>query len=194
MHREEETGACSVARSLLDRGIVEWWGFRPLSLDLEDVASWIGRASPKLLAALWEITAATHARLRSRCEIWLTRGDIAADDQGRWQIVGSIESRLAEAGYRFDLRLAAQLGKQKLLMLEQVRRILACAVLEGRTFTAAAVARALQSDSADLIDFVDNHLSGALGPWQKASSIEVLLVGCPLRTIRRYSFTRSLHG
>ena len=188
--REQESGACGVARSLLGRAIGEWWGFRALSR--EEVASWIGPASAKLRSAVWEITEGDAGEIAGLWESWVRRGAIARDDQDRWQIVGSVESTFAEAGDRVNAQLATLLGEENVQLLENVRQVLACAALEGRTFTAEAVARALDWDYNDLINLLDDHLCGDDGPLREAPSVSILRVGTSSRPLWRYSFIRNL--
>ena len=110
--RAPESAACWLARSLRDREppIGEWWGLRVLSH--EEVSSWIGSTSPRLLSALWEVTRGDAGELAELWESWVRRRVIAEDDEGRWQIVGTVEQTLAEAGDRFDAQLATLLGEE----------------------------------------------------------------------------------
>ena len=191
--REDETGACQLARSLRRREppIGEWWGFRALSY--EEVSSWVGSASPTLLSDLWQITEGDPGEVAEVWESWSRRKAIAEDDEGRWQIDGPVEKTLAEAGDRFDGQLAGLLGEDGLDLIEDVRKVLACAALEGRTFTAEAVARALEWDPDDLIDLLDDHLCRTDGPLREAGKgVVIFRGGVPIRTVWRYSFSRNL--
>jgi hypothetical protein len=138
--REEESDACAVARSLRRRGLGEWWPLRALSWN--EVASWIGPASPELLSSVWKITEGAPGEIRELWEGWAHRGAIRQDDEGRWRIVGDVEHTLAEAGERFSVQLATLVGGDKLELISDAGEVLACAALEGSTFTAEAVARA----------------------------------------------------
>ena len=188
--REDESGACAVARSLLGRGLAEWWELRALSK--EEISSWVGPASSELLRALWDITEGNTGEIRELWDGWVQRGLIRQDDEGRWRIVGDVERTLAEAGDRFNAQLATQLGQDQLGLIGDVREILACAALEGNTFTAEAVARALSWDRDALIDLLDDHLAGEHGPLRETTPAQIPQVGGQARTLWRYRFIRSL--
>ena len=188
--RDNESSACAVGRSLVQRNLAEWWPLVASSRD--DIRSWIGPASHELLSAVWAITEGSPGEIPGLWDSWLARNSIDRDANDCWQIVGDVERTLAEAGDRFTAELGALLGDEKLQLLARAREILACGAVEGRTFTAEAVARALDLDTDVLIDLLDDHLTGESGPLREAASIEVLTSALTTRILWRYAFVRNL--
>jgi hypothetical protein len=78
------------------------------------------------------------------------------------------------------------------LLLDRVREMFACAALEGNMFTAEAVARAVNWDRDALIDLLDDHLTGDIGPLREAAPAEIQQMGGQTRTLWRYRFIRDL--
>lgn len=151
-----------------------------------------GPASHELLSAVWAITEGRSGEIPGLWDGWVHRGVIRQDEHGRWRIVGDVERTLAEAGDRFNAQLAALLRNDQVDLISDVREILACAALEGNTFTPNAIARALNWDPDDLIDLLDDHLTGESGPLREATPAEITEVGGETRTLWRYSFIRTL--
>ena len=186
---EGEPGARVVARSLLGRGIGAWWSWRPLAR--EEIARWIGPSAPELLSAVWQITEGDAGEIAGLWEGWERRGAILQDGSGRWQLAGSAERTFAEAGDRLNAQLARLLGNDPTLV-DRVREILAYASIEGSTFTAEAVAVAADWHPDELIDLLDDHLTGENGPFHKTTSIEILKPDGVTHRLWRYRFRRDL--
>src|SRR5439155_24696635 len=92
---------------------------------------------------------------------WCRRGVVLQDEiEGRWRFAtGGRERALDPIGEVLGHRLKRLLGTIDLRTLDRARELLACAALEGRHFTADAIARALRRDRDEVIDLLDDTLT-----------------------------------
>jgi hypothetical protein len=200
----ERAGYASAARCLADdldalvvhlryRGLAEWWPLR--RLERHEISGWLGSMSFELLIALEEISEGTVGVLVELWDDWRRRGLIEQDDAGRWGVVGGIDRTLVDAADTLTDTLKSLLGTDDAHQLEDVRQLLACAALEGRTFTADAVAQALGRDRDEVIDFLDERLAVDVSGselLEEADGVRIVPVRGEVRHLWRYRFVRSL--
>ena len=93
-------------------------------------------------------------------------------------------------------RLAQLLESEDPQRLDSAREVLACGALEGRAFTAAAVASALTRSTDEIIDLLDDYLAinekRLNGLVREGVSVRVIGPGGQSRTLWRYEFASEL--
>lgn len=195
-HEEDESNLLYIARHLKKRGLADWWHLPPLSR--EDIAAWIGSAAPGLAQYLHD---ATGGYPRWVIQFWhdcQERGVVTySDEADRWQWAANLTPSLNLAKHLLDDRLKKLLGNDDPRKLEQTRALLTCAALEGRRFTAEAVAQVTGWERDDLIDFFDDHLIAseerADGILLEDGSVTIDDEQTGERTLWRYAFVSDLH-
>jgi tetratricopeptide (TPR) repeat protein len=157
-HHDSASDALYTARALTgSRSLARWWSLAPV--DADGLAGLTGDATPDVRRALHNLTEGRASWAASTWNDWRGSGVVERDtDLGPWRFApGQPQLSPASLGQALRDRVAERLGGD-LDRIEQARRILGCAALEGRLFTADAVATALGWDADDLIDFLDDHL------------------------------------
>lgn len=159
-HEQEESDRLYLARRLTEEkdGPGQWWPLKPLSRD--EIAAWLGPAEPDVVARLYAVTGGNPQWVKQLWEDWRERGVVRQSSQNQqWQVVPGHEVRsLGQVNDIFQDRLKRLLGRDDAPSLDKTRYLLSCAALEGRHFTAEAVARVLGRDQDELISFLDNIL------------------------------------
>jgi len=153
-HEADEPDVLFAARELTGRGLASWDPLRRVTL--EDLRRWTGPTMPGVLCRLLDVTGG--------------RADWTAKLWREWQQSGAIEQTPTDDRWRFtpgrergfdavdDLlgeRLRNLVSTTDLKTLQRTRRLLCCAALESRRFTAEAVAAALGRDRDDVNDELD---------------------------------------
>jgi tetratricopeptide (TPR) repeat protein len=156
-HEDDEPDGLFAARDLEEAGLAQWYSLAPIGID--DVRRWTGGASGDVARALLEVTGGRAQWTAELWRDWQHRGAVEQLDDGRWRFVRGREGALDEVKDRFGERLVRLLGTSDLHAAARTRRLLACAALEGRRFTADAVARALERDRDEVIDELDDKLT-----------------------------------
>jgi len=192
--REAEPPARSVARSLVGRGLADWV---PLDrLTREETVSWLGPASSALVSAVLEVSGGRAGVMAEVWADWRERGVVRQDEAGRWQLTGAQRQILAAVADDLSERVVAVLGPASVDSLDEIRQLLTCSAIEGRTFTAEAVALALGRSRDEVIDCLDELVDGrSSGPGllRELGAIEIMDLGRQRsRAVWRYRFVRDL--
>jgi hypothetical protein len=151
----EPTGLWA-ARRLVEGGVGRWLPVR--RLDQAAVAAWLGPCEPSLAEQLWEVTGGEPRWLGELWEYWRSTRVVRRDLTGQW-VFGVQEH--AGLGKVHDLiwdQLYRHYGRMDDDHIDAVVRWLGLGALEGRQFTAEAVAVVVDRDADDLIDEFDEHL------------------------------------
>ena len=156
-HEDDESATMFVARQLTADGLARW---HPLTaVTVEDLRRWTGGATGDVARAVLEVTG---GRADWTAQLWsdLKRRDVLEQlDDGRWHFAADRQRTLDAVEDTLGKRLKRLVGAGDLDALTQARRLLACAALEGRRFTADAVAVALERDRDEVIDDLDDRLA-----------------------------------
>ena len=195
-HEEDESNLLYIARHLKKRGLADWWHLPPLNR--EDIAAWIGSAAPGLAQYLHDATGGYPGWVIQLWHDCQERGVVTySDEAARWQWAANRAPSLNLVKHLLDDRLKKLLGDDDPRKLEQTRTLLACAALEGRRFTAEAVAQVTGRERDDLIDFFDDHLVASTeradGILHEDDSVTIDDEQTGTRTFWRYSFVSDLH-
>jgi tetratricopeptide (TPR) repeat protein len=153
---EAEPDSLVVARELCRRGLAEWWALRPLTRD--DVAAWIRpRASDVVVDAIHSVTGGLRSWTDALWRDWVDRGVVQqGGEDGRWQFALDYRERATNpVSEILSGRLRSLSGATKPQELFPLYDLLTFGALEGRIFTAEAVARALDRDRDETIDLLD---------------------------------------
>lgn len=154
-HEEDEPDGLNVARQLSDAGLASWYSVGPV--DLNDLRSYTGRATPDVLSALLEITEGQAIWAGHLWQDWRRRGVIEDVSQGSWRFASGRLDAAEDVDDMLSRRLKQLIGDD-VSALDRSKTLLACAALEGRRFTAVAVAAALGLEDDEVIDFIDERL------------------------------------
>jgi tetratricopeptide (TPR) repeat protein len=156
-HDDDEPDVLFVARTLVADDLASW---HPLArVGIEDMCRWTNEAAPEVARALLDITHGRAAWAAALWRDWQRRRVVELRDDGRWVFTGGRRGAADEVEDRFGQRLKGLLGAPRLEALVNTQALLACAALEGRRFTADAVAWALERDRDDVIDELDDKLT-----------------------------------
>ncbi|MGA2930322.1 MAG: tetratricopeptide repeat protein, partial [Solirubrobacteraceae bacterium] len=168
VHEDDEPDSLFCARELVADELACW---HPLAaVTPEDVGRWIGPTSFEVLRALVEVTGGRAAMTARLWDDWRRRGAVSDEPDGRWRFsarppadrgperaIGR-ERALDPVGELLDERLKRLIGSDR-DELVRTRRLLCCGALEGRRFTADAVAVALGRDRDDVIGTLNDTLA-----------------------------------
>jgi tetratricopeptide (TPR) repeat protein len=158
VHEDDEPGVLFVARALTRDGLACW---HPLAaVTAEDLRRWTGPAMPDVLRELLEVTGGRADWTARLWRDWQRRRvvDQTPSDR-RWRFVEAHERAADEVEDLLGERLKRLVGASDLNALAGASRLLCCAALEGRRFTAEAVALALHRDRDEVIDRFDETLA-----------------------------------
>jgi tetratricopeptide (TPR) repeat protein len=156
-HELGEPAGLSAARRLVEAGVGAWL---PVDrLDVAAVAAWLGPCEPGLAERLWAVTGGEPSWLGELWEHWRATRVVRRDLLGRWMLGGPDHAALGKVHdllwERLDRCYRARLDDDQ---AERVVHALAVGALEGREFTAQAVALVVGRDADELIDEFDEHL------------------------------------
>jgi tetratricopeptide (TPR) repeat protein len=158
-HDDDESDALNVARQLTsdDVDVATWQWLAPLTP--REIESWVGPAAPEVLSWLVDATDGEAGAIAELWHAWRAQGVVEDVTGGRWRFVTTAHARLFDTSeHGFEARLRALTGGD-LNAIARATKTLGCAALEGRRFTAAAVAAALAHDVDDTIDYLDETLA-----------------------------------
>ena len=155
VHQDGEPETLAVARSLSSQevDVASWRWLAPLTV--RDLHGWAG-AEYNVLKALVEVTRGRSGWCAELWDDWQARGVVSDVPDGRWRFTAT-ETPLDDVGEIVEERLGRCCGND-LERNERAWRLLACAALEGRRFTAPAIAAAWARDVDETIDFFDEVL------------------------------------
>ena len=167
--RVNDESGLYLGKRLLDRGLAELRAIAPASA--ADVSAWIGAVTPRVVNSLISVTEGRSEWLAELWADWQRREVVAKpevvrpDREDTWDFVpGNEHLALAPAKELVWTRVGECLGSEAAETEHDAGVVLlSVAALEGRQFTADAVAEALQRDRDDVIDQLDGALSGDHG-------------------------------
>jgi len=153
----DESYACGVARELTTEGRAHWNGMPRVTA--AELQRWTGPAAPDVVRALVEVTMGRAGWISLLWEDWQRRETvIGTDSDSRWRFA---DARPAAPGLVMDIvgaRLKRLLRSEDNAAVHRAMRLLACAALEGRQFTAEALADALGRERDAVNDEIDSVL------------------------------------
>lgn len=191
-HAPDEPPGLFVARQLVGDGLAEWQPLRGQAS--AEVAAWIGPADPAIPRQITEIAGGRASWTADIWDEWRRDGVVREDDDG-WSLAAEASAGLGPVSHLLGRRLQRALGEESLPQLAVAQQLLACAALEGRVFTADALALVLEQEPDEVIDFLDDHLSGGaegtLGLVEELPTLSVTDEG-GVRHLRRYRFRAEL--
>jgi tetratricopeptide (TPR) repeat protein len=194
-HRSYESDVLFAARELTARELAEWWPI-PLA-DPEELLALTGPADADVVTRLCALSDRRAGWAAELWNEWLRSQIVERDtDLGPWRFApGQPEASPATFGdvARERVRRAFE---GNLVAANDAWFILACAALEGRYFTADAVALALGRDRDEVIDLLDDHLAADTtrpdGLVEEAGFARGTDPAGRLRDLPRYRFTSQL--
>ena len=157
-HEEGEPETLTVARQLAahDVDVATWHWLAPLAAS--DVECWIGPTESGVSEMLLQITGGNAGYTAALWRDWVRSGVVEDVTLGRWRLADGREPIIDDVSDLLDDRLR-RVTRGDLNATARAENVLAVAALEGRRFTAPAIADALGRDRDDTIDFLDEHLS-----------------------------------
>jgi tetratricopeptide (TPR) repeat protein len=182
-HEPDEPPSLFVARQLSEENLADWEPLR--SRSAADVSRWIGPADSEVPRCVTEITGGRAGWTADLWDEWREDG-IVRESEGVWSFQGDGVGGLSPVGHLVGRRLRRAVGDD-LSSQAKAQQLLACAALEGRTFTAEALAHVLEQEVDGLIDFLDDSLSVDADP------VRGLLEELPILTVRDEAGQRHLH-
>ena len=156
-HERDEPQPLFVARRLVAKDLAGWRPLQPLTV--ASIGAWLQPCSPVLAARLHAATGGDPRWLGELWDDWQARRVVRRALDGTWQLAEPDSARLGGVNDLLDARLRRLLGTEEPAPLESARELLATAALEGPRFTAEAVAGALDRDSDEVIDLLDDTLT-----------------------------------
>ncbi|MDP2712487.1 MAG: tetratricopeptide repeat protein [Solirubrobacteraceae bacterium] len=156
-HEDAEADSLYVARRLCERGPARWHPLAPVSSS--ELEAWTGPAAPDVLAALLDVTRGRAAWAALHWDHWRAQRVVVEDgERASWHFAAGGRERAQEpVDDVLGRRIAALVDDEG--ARDHARELLVCAALEGRTFTAAAVAATLGRDRDEVIDLLDDALA-----------------------------------
>ena len=151
-HVDDESAVLYVARRLAAEGISDWYPLRRVST--EALAVWTGPAAPPVRSALVDVSGGRAAWAAQLWRDWIARGAISEDLSGRWCFAA--RDRALDPVYDLLASKLMTASQNDLRRVEEAREILCYAALEGRHFTADAIAYATKRDSDEVVDLLDD--------------------------------------
>ncbi len=146
-----------LARKLLSSSVARWWPVERLCT--EDVERWLGSADEDVVATLLDLAQGQPRQLVARWQDWTDRHVVVKDAHGAWQFLPNLTPNDLGLDHFLAYRLESLLGSADARQTMQARELLGCAALEGRSFTAEAVASATRREADAVIDFLDEWLA-----------------------------------
>jgi len=162
LSRRQHTEPTRLAEELVKHKLAHSYYLGPVTAS--EIAASIAPADPRLGERLHQLSDGDPLIVQTIWEEWVEQGAVLRDEHGVWCVSPTGDGQWWVYG---DVRDHARSLLSDLLKgrevsppfsLGQVERILNCAAVEGETFTAPAVARVMDVDPDDLIDFFDDWL------------------------------------
>jgi tetratricopeptide (TPR) repeat protein len=133
----------------------------------DDVSAWIGPASTRVTKSLLALTegrsewiAELWADWRQR-EVVVKPTDVRPTQEDEWDFAPAVSERAVASGKDYVYRRLGELVDSAAHgSLARAHELLSLAALEGRRFTADALAGVLERDRDEVIDELDEHLAG----------------------------------
>ena len=184
-----ELVASEVADDLIARGLATRWTMPPLNR--QEIVAWLGPAPADLLETALQLTEGRAGDLVELFGDWERRHVIESGSQG-WRMTGDAELLLTDAADALSARLVALIG-DKPTRLRAVRELLGCAALQGRVFTAEAIADALGWNREAVNDLIDERLaaeSTSDGVLAEVGGVTIARARGDVQHVWRYRFVR----
>ena len=189
-HSQDEPDALFAARHLTARGLAEWWPLPPVGTD--QLAAVTGAADGDVLNRLAGLSEGRAGWAQALWDEWRTSHVVERDtDLGPWRFRPDQPDRSPTIADVARARVRRAVGSDP-ATVAAAWQVLGCAALEGRYFTAEAVATALHADRDDLIDLLDDRLASTVdreGLVEEVGSVTVSHPAGPERHVWRYRFT-----
>lgn len=190
---DSEPGVITRVRGLMARGVAEWRAIHPLNQN--EITAWLGPAQPGIIAHLHGITGGYPRRVYRLLGDWEERDVVRrSDPAGEWRWTSPQRPPLDIVKDVIYARLKRLFGPDDPDTIEEIRAWLTYGAMEGRTFTASAVASAANCDEDELIDTIDDFLL-----WDREDNPDGLLLETEAitvageRTLWRYRFSDHFH-
>ncbi|MEA2190929.1 MAG: hypothetical protein QOI73_1050 [Solirubrobacteraceae bacterium] len=150
---EQSQASCGVyaAQTLTRRQLAQWWPLR--DVDRDCLAGWLGSAQPPVIDALLAASQGRSALAAQLWHAWEAAAIVERSRGGSWELTPGGQANVVVDRLK---RLAVR--GDGLRGIERARALLSVAALEGRRFTAEAVARALELERDEAIDYIDDVL------------------------------------
>lgn len=154
---DDEPAALNVARQLTsdDVDAATWRWLAPLTIN--DLERWTGPCARGVLDSLIEVTGGQGGYTAALWRDWRQRGIVDDMCDARWRFSHGHIRLFDDLDEVVDERVRRFVG-DNLGAITRASRLLACAALEGRRFTAHAIAAALGRDVDETINFLDDVL------------------------------------
>jgi tetratricopeptide (TPR) repeat protein len=149
---EDDPPPQRVARSLIARNLAEWTALERLtSLELND---WLGPSQRAPLLGVLNLTGGRSGDALELWRTWVADGVISKGQSGSWELARP-KALEHDALTRLAALVERDLPEANPTERETIREALAFGALEGRSFTAAAVADAIACDRDAMEDLLD---------------------------------------
>jgi tetratricopeptide (TPR) repeat protein len=192
---KDESGLTAVIKRLTEKGLAEYWPLRKLSQ--HEIAATIGDAAPGIAAKLHGLTGGNARWVREIWHEWRVNEIVVTSDTDQWAWGEHQKESLNLYKDILEDRLTRLLKTETAIEIEEARELLACAALEGVSFTADALARAMNWDRDELIDFLDEALvqseDNPDGLLLEDEAVNIPTPDGATRTLWRYRFVSDLH-
>lgn len=192
---EDESGLTLVIKTLTESGIADLWRIPKLSR--EEIANWIGPSIPTIPEVLHQVTDGNANSVQELWQEWRLNEIVVRDATDSWVWNRDPEENLSLYNDIVRRHLIRLLNAETAMEIEEAREVLACGALEGRYFTADAVALALGWDRDELIDFLDEKLvrtdDNPNGILLEIDSLTIPKSDGSQNTLWRYWFVSELH-
>lgn len=153
-HEPDEPDALNVARRLSTDVDAATWHWLP-ALTLADLVRFTGPSPMAMLSLLARITGGRGGWSVALWRQWRERDIVRDSPQAAWRFADGTTHEADDLGDHVDARIRGLVGGD-VGFIARTRRLLACAALEGRRFTAPAIAFACGWDVDEAIDFLDD--------------------------------------
>jgi tetratricopeptide (TPR) repeat protein len=208
-HERDEPQPLYVARRLVEQGLATWRPLQPLSA--AEVATWLAPCSPILATQLHAVTGGDPRWLAELWADWTSRHVARQAPDGTWQLTQS-SAGLGKVNDLLGARLRHLLaspdpaardatrtlfGVDGVAALAETQELLATAALEGPRFTAQALARTLDYDPDEVMEFLDEVLlvseARPDGLVVDAGFVHLENPNGAAESVNRYDFAATLH-
>jgi tetratricopeptide (TPR) repeat protein len=146
----------TVAGSLIENNVGQWWPIRPLSK--KEISDWLGDTGPGIIETLLQTTEGYPPRV---IETWylLQKDNYVSFSQveGRWTINPHKPPSLNPVRNLTDAYLREKFADSSSRERDKYRQILHLCALEGESFNADCVAAALEYENEEFQDLLDDH-------------------------------------
>ena len=188
-HESEHLG---VARELTSELVsaATWHWLPPLTE--EQLLAWTGPATSDVVTWLLELTTSRSGETRRRWQDWQSRRVIERHSEGTWRFAGDYDPALDIDGL-LEGRIRALVGSGY-QEIAAAHRVLGCAALEGRQFTAPAVALAIDRADREVMALLETLVVDERRPngLLRREAPNTIVTASGARNLAVYRFVREL--